>query len=234
MIENTDIEAYLFVSKNYYGIYLFDKKKSNNLYKKETEFKNDNNNLDLNFLNEFLNDNIFKIEKQIGKFIKNIFLIIESENVLNINLGIKKKNYNKIVNKTYLENIITEAKDLFKENYPDYKIIHIILSNYYANGLNYTSFSNDLQTDNLCLELKFISIHYNLTYEISQILQKYQIKVIQYLSGIYIKSFFENENLEFSEKISKILEGQNDKEISVVEKNHKKKGFFEKFFQLFS
>ena len=102
---------------------------------------------------------------------------------------------------------------MFKENYPDYKIIHIILSNYYANGLNYTSLSNDLQTDNLCLELKFISIHYNLTYEISQILQKYQIKVIQYLSGIYIKSFFENENLEFSEKISKILEGQNDKEI---------------------
>ena len=225
MIENTDIEAYLFVSKNYYGIYLFEKK-SNNLYKKETEFKNDNNNLDLNFLNEFLNDNIFKIEKKIGKFIKNIFLIIESENVLNINLGIKKKNYNKIVNKTYLENIVTEAKDLFKENYPDYKIIHIILSNYYANGLNYTSLSNDLQTDNLCLELKFISIHYNLTYEISQILQKYQIKVIQYLSGIYIKSFFENENLEFSEKISKILEGQNDKEISVVEKNLKKKGFF--------
>ena len=86
----------------------------------------------------------------------------------------------------------------------------------------------------MCLELKFISIHYNLTYEISQILQKYQIKVIQYLSGIYIKSFFENENLEFSEKISKILEGQNDKEISVVEKNLKKKGFFEKFFQLFS
>ena len=78
MIENTDIEAYLFVSKNFYGIYLFDQKKSKNLYKKETEFKNDNDYLDLNFLNEFLNDNIFKIEKQIGKFIKNIFLIIES------------------------------------------------------------------------------------------------------------------------------------------------------------
>ena len=234
MIENTDIEAYLFVSKNFYGIYLFDQKKSKNLYKKETEFKNDNDYLDLNFLNEFLNDNIFKIEKQIGKFIKNIFLIIESEKVLNINLGIKKKNYNKIVNKTYLETIITEAKDLFKENYPDYKIIHIILNSYYANGVNYTTFSNDLQSDNLCLELKFISMHCNLTYEISQILQKYQIKVIQYLSGIYIKSFFKNENEEFSEKISKILKGQNDKEISVVEKNLKKKGFFEKFFQLFS
>ena len=123
---------------------------------------------------------------------------------------------------------------MFKENYPDYKIIHIILSSYYVNGVNYKTFSNDLQSDNLCLELKFISMHCNLTYEISQILQKYQIKVIQYLSGIYIKSFFKNENEEFSEKISKILKGQNDKEISVVEKNLKKKGFFEKFFQLFS
>ena len=53
MIENTDIEAYLFVSKIIMEfIYLI--KKSNNLYKKETEFKNDNNNLDLNFQMNFL------------------------------------------------------------------------------------------------------------------------------------------------------------------------------------
>ena len=37
--------------------------------------------LDLNKLKKFLDDNIFKIEKLIGKFIKNIFLIIENEKI---------------------------------------------------------------------------------------------------------------------------------------------------------
>ncbi len=233
MIEDTDIETYITISNNYYGIYLFDKKKINNLYKKEIEIKN-NTSLDLDYLDEFLNDNIFKIEKKFGKFIKNIFLIIESKKIQNINLGIKKKNFNKLVNKIDLENIITEAKDLFKENYPDHKIMHIVLNNCFANGVSYSPLMNDLETDYLCVELKFISIHHDLVFELNKVLEKYQIQITQYVDGFYVKNFFKNENYEFSKKIYKILEGLNDKEVTVIKKNLKKKGFFEKFFQLFS
>ena len=40
--------------------------------------------------------------------------------------------------------------------------------------------------------------------------------------------------MEFSEMIYKINSGCNNNEIALVPKNEKNKGFFEKFFQLFS
>mgnify|MGYP001257361871 FL=1 len=95
MIDEKEIETYLSISPNNFGIYLFDKKKLTDLYKEELNFENNSNIIDLNILNKFLEDNIFKIEKSIGKFIKNIFLIIDDNKILNLNIGIKKKNYKK-------------------------------------------------------------------------------------------------------------------------------------------
>ena len=82
MSNEFDFETYLNISPNKIGIYLLDKNKLVNLYFKEQNFKNNNNFIDLNFLNEFLENNIFKIEKLIGRFIKNITLILDSENIL--------------------------------------------------------------------------------------------------------------------------------------------------------
>ena len=117
MIEELDTETYLCVLSNEFRIYLFDKKNSKNLYKQKIKFNDKNKALDLNELDKFLEDNIFKIEKLAGYFIKEIFLIIENENISEINFGIRKKNYEKIINKKFLETIITDAKDLFRENY---------------------------------------------------------------------------------------------------------------------
>ena len=98
MSNELDFETYLNISPNKIGIYLFDKNKLVNLYFKEQNFKNNNNFIDLNFLNEFLENNIFKIEKLIGRFIKNITLILDSENILTLNIGLKKKKLRKNYN----------------------------------------------------------------------------------------------------------------------------------------
>ena len=63
MSNEFDFETYLNISPNKIGIYLLDKNKLVNLYFKEQNFKNNNNFIDINFLNEFLENNIFKIEK---------------------------------------------------------------------------------------------------------------------------------------------------------------------------
>ena len=70
MSELSDFETYLYISPNKFGIYLFDKRKMINLYKEEIELESKINNLDINSLFEFLESNIFKIEKLIGKFIR--------------------------------------------------------------------------------------------------------------------------------------------------------------------
>ena len=91
MIEQLEVETYLYVTLNKFEIYTFDKNRLINLYKAEYEFENTTENLQINFLSDFLENNIFKIEKLIGKFVKNIFLVLESDKVTNFYLGIKKK-----------------------------------------------------------------------------------------------------------------------------------------------
>ena len=55
---------------------------------------------------------------------------IENKNILKLEIGIKKKNYNSILSKNDLINSLTEVKDLFKESYQDEKIMHIIVNKY--------------------------------------------------------------------------------------------------------
>jgi len=76
MTEHGDLEAYLFLLPNKLSITLFDTKNLKNYYIDEIYLENKINSLDENILNKFLDKNIFKIEKLIGKFIKNIFLVI--------------------------------------------------------------------------------------------------------------------------------------------------------------
>ena len=44
----------------------------------------------MDLFSEFLNENIFKIEKELGEFIKVIYLIIDEE-IFSVNLSIKNK-----------------------------------------------------------------------------------------------------------------------------------------------
>ena len=91
MIEEFDIDSYLYISPNEFQIYLFDKKNQKNLYEKKVKFNNTQNIINFNNLEIFLDDNIFKIEKLAGNFIKNIFLVIENDEITELNFGIKKK-----------------------------------------------------------------------------------------------------------------------------------------------
>ena len=91
MNEHLDLEAYLFLLPNKLLISLFDTKNLKNYYIDEVDLENKINSIDEYKLNKFLDKNIFKIEKLIGKFLKNIFLVIENDQILNLTIGIKKK-----------------------------------------------------------------------------------------------------------------------------------------------
>jgi len=233
MIEE-DLETYLSISKNKFEIFLFDKINLKNLYKEELKIKNIIDFEELNNLTKFLDDNIFRIEKLSKKFIKNIFVIIENSQNLNINISIKKKNYDYLVNSESLKNTLTEIKDLFKENYRDQNIIHMIVNNYLINGKRYFFFEDNIKSDDLCLEVNFISISKNLEQIFDKIFEKYQIKVEQFFDLNYLENQLQDEKLELPEIVQKIRNGYNVNEITLIPKNIKNKGFFENFFQLFS
>ena len=234
MVEELDIETYLRVSPNKFGIYLFDTLNKVNLYNQELELEDNLNIVDLNILNNFLKDNVFEIEKLLGRFLKNIILIIDTNKIKKFCIGIKKKNYESIISKQFLENSLIDAKDLFKENYKDQKILHMIILRYYSNDKSYSSLEDILHNDNLCLEIEFKFISEIYIDQINSILEKYQIKILEYLDGAYINNYFKSENISFTEMVFQIKNGCNSNEVKLVPKIHKNKGFFEKFFQLFS
>ena len=124
--------------------------------------------------------------------------------------------------------------DIFKENNQSYKIMHFIINRYSIDGVNYNLFEDEIDGENMCVEVKFISIPNILMKEISHVLEKYQIKVDRFFDRNYINNFSALDSLDLSIVASNLKNGQNHKEIGLVLKNPKIKGFFEKFSQLFS
>ncbi len=234
MTDKLSFEAYLSLSQKKFQIYLLDKKSLKNIYKEEVYLENSLDLIDYNLLHSFLDKNIFKIEKLIGNFLRSIVVIIENNQTLNCSIGIKKKNYGEKIDKNNLESSLAELKDLFKENYQNNKIMHFIISRCLIDGVNYTSFDQEIDGEDICIEVDFISISNILIQEISNVLEKYQIKIDRLLEKKYIKNFFKGEHLDLSLIAFKIQSRYNQNEITLVPKSQKKQGFFEKFFQLFS
>ena len=234
MTEELSFEAYLSLSQNKFQIYLLDKKSLKNIYKEEVYLENTSDLIDYNLLHSFLDKNIFKIEKLIGKFLRSIIVVIDNNQTLNCSIGIKKKNYGEKIDKNNLESSLAELKDLFKENYQNYKIMHFVINRCLIDGINYTSFDKEIIGEDMIIEVNFISISNILIKEISNVLEKYQIKIDRLFEKKYIKNLFEGEHLDLPLIAFKIQSGHNKNEITLVPKSIKKRGFFEKFFQLFS
>ena len=231
MIENSDFETFLYISKNKYQIFVYDKNNLKNLYNEEVESSDE---IELNILSQFLDDNIYKIEKMIKNFIRNIILIVEDDKVLDIGISFKKKNYEKNINQKQLENSLVEVKDIFKENHQDLLIMHMII----VEKDNIFLFNNVNNNDDfLFLEVNFISIPNSFAFIFDKLLENHQIKIKRYMSGDYIKSFFDKESKEAVELFfiaNKLNNGLNKNEVQLVSKSKENKGFSEKFFQLFS
>ena len=218
MTQESDFETFLFISKNKYQIFVYDKDNLKNLYNEEIKI---NEVIDLKNLSNFLDENIYKIEKEINSFIRNIILIIEDDKVLEVSISIKKKNYEKDINQKHLENSLIEVKDIFRENHQDQIIMHLIIVNNDTN--NYCSF----------LEVNFVSISNSFTNIFDKLLENHQIKIKRYMSGSYIKNYFGEDAIELSKMANKLINGHNKNEVQLVSKSTQNMGFFEKFFQLF-
>ena len=234
MIEEADFETFLYISKNKYNISVLNKKRLENIYTKDQNFNTVSSIDDLENLTKFLDNNIYEIEKLLGYFIQNINLIVQNDQNFNVEIGFKEKIYEKSEYKKNLENNLIEIKDLFKENYQDQTIMHMLINGHIVNGEKSLSYIGDNHNNYSSIETKFISISNDFIDSLDKLLEKYQIKVSQYICGEYVHNFFVDNNLELSSMAHQLKNGCNKNEVILVPKNIENKGFFEKFFQLFS
>ena len=75
MNDYLNFDTYLYVSSNKFTISVNTETKKK-IYEKEFTLKTDIEYIDFDILDQFLNENIFKIEKLLKNFVKNIYVII--------------------------------------------------------------------------------------------------------------------------------------------------------------
>ena len=67
------------------------------IYQEKLVFDSKMQDLSFDNLDLFLNKNIFKIEKKLKSFIKNVYVILDSNKFFTVEISLKKKNYENVI-----------------------------------------------------------------------------------------------------------------------------------------
>ena len=233
MVNNLENKIFLFLGVNKFTIVAINSA-NEFVYKGETLTNNQNNQIELALLDNFLNENIFKIEKKLKEFVKNIFLIIDHQNIFPIRLSIKNKFNNIIINSNSIAKLILEAKSCCNKTLKDLDILHMKIDKFYIDGTYFEILPEKKNCNNLSIEVSFICIPKRISKTIEDVLKKYQISLDKILSFNYLNNFLDDKDNNLYIIAQKILDGLNENEVSITSKNPKKLGFFEKFFNFFN
>ena len=221
------------------------KKLSTGVFKKSDHsliFFNEEN-ININSLNEYTNFEILRkpieknikiIEKNINSFITNIFLMIETDEMISIYISLMKKLDDKKIQQKDIKYLIQDAKLQILKAYPEKDIIHIIVKKYVVNDLDYNYVPIDINCNKISIDIQFICFSKNLIKKIEILFNNFQISVDRIICSKYAKSFVNNVNQSNICQIGHNLNnGLNKQEVLIVPKKIEKKGFFEKLFHFF-
>ena len=234
MIREADFQTYLYLNITEYIIYVTDNKTNEKIYYERLAIEENFTELKFNKLDEFLDSIILKIEKKINSFIKDIYVILDSEEFHSIKLSIKKDNNGNLINSEALIHPLSDLKNLCQSNLLSKKIIHFIIEKYVIDNKFYTSLPENVKCNIFSLDTEFICLSKNLIENIEKTLKKYHISLIQILSANYVEKFKDNTDDTIFTTASRIISGQNSNEVLLTGKITKKQGFFEKFFNFFN
>ena len=234
MSENTNFDNYLFLSPKKFIILINEGTNQTEIYRKEFIVENNSNQIDYEILDSFLESNIFDIEKKIKNFINKLHLIIDNDKFFITQISSKRKNNKNYLSKNEIIYSLNEIKDSCKKTLEDKKIIHMIIERFVIDNNEFFNLPNNLKCDNFSLDVKFITLPENLVKILENILKKYQISIDRILSADYVKNFFAQDEHNLFQSAKKLIDGCNENEIQFVTKTEQNKGFFEKFFDLFS
>ena len=234
MNEELKFETYLFIDSKKLVICVIEKKTFKILFKEEKLLDDHNEDSNLKKLDNFLAKNIFKIEKILKNFVKDINIILDDKEFFPIEISIKKDHNGNSISQENLINPLNVLKNLCQFSFKDKKIIHMLIENYQIDGKDYSFLPENLKCNNFSLDIKFICLSKNLIEHYESVLKRYHILVNQILNAEYIEQFQDQQNPNIYTTASRIISGFNNNEISLVNKTLKSKGFFEKFFDFFS
>ena len=234
MTNKVDFQAYLYLNYNQFIIYVVEILTNEKIYSEKLEINKNSTELDFSKLNEFLDANIFKIEKKLNNFIKDMYVILDSKEFHSIKLSIKKDNNGNPINSETLIHPLNDLKNLCQSNLQNKKIVHFLIEKYLIDNKFYTTLPENVNCNIFSLDTEFICLSKNLIENIERILKKYHISLNQILSASYLEKFKDNVDDTIFTTASRIISGHNDNEVLLIDKINKKQGFFERFFNFFN
>ena len=192
MTNKVDFRTYLYLNQNQFIIYVAEIATNEKIYFKKLEIEENFKEFKFSKLDEFLDFNIFKIEKKLNNFIKDIYVILDSKEFHSIKLSIKKGNNGNLINSETLIHPLNDLKNLCQSNLQNKKIIHFLIEKYLIDNKFFTTLPENVNCNIFSLDTEFICLSKNLIENIEKILKKYHISLNQILSASYLEKLKDN------------------------------------------
>ena len=234
MTNKVDFQTYLYLNHNQFIIYVAKILTNEKIYSEKLEIEENSSELKFSKLDEFLDINIFKIEKKLNNLIKDIYVILDSKEFHSIKLSIKKDNNGNLINTEALIHPLNDLKNLCQLNLQNKKIVHFHIEKYLIDNKSYTILPENVNCNIFSLDTEFICLSKNSIENIGKILKKYHISLNQILSASYLEKFKDKTDNNIFITASRIISGHNSNEVLLISKINKKQGFFERFFNFFN
>lgn len=184
-------------------------------------------------LENFLIKNLIEIEKSLKDFIKKIYIIIDTDDSLSVNLSIKYKLETKKINKSKINEFLSYLKYQFTKYSNSLKVIHMTVIKLLIDGKEKDLFFDGKTFNNLILEVKFECLKVEIVNFIKKIFSKYQISVEKILIANHLRNLNQNHVENIVHLAKKIIESENVSEVLFIKKQAVKKHIFERFFNFF-
>ena len=185
-------------------------------------------------LENFLEKYILKIEKNLKNFIKEIYVIFESDLFFKAGSSVKYSIHKTSFEYDSIKDLLLEIRNQFKKFSPKDEIIHMIIDKYILDGHNYEILPKDIYNDNLIIEVNFVCLDNQIVNGFRKIFSKYQISVNKILSYDFLKGLDHQQNDNIFDLADYSINGLCKNEVLITSKTHKNPGFFEKFFNFFN
>ena len=208
---------------------------NNEIYFSKKNFIDDSSeNINLDILEKFLKNYIFDIEKNLNNYVKDIHLVLDTNDFLFVNLSMKYTLDGIKFDQNRLNSLLVELKNQFKTTIGNFDVIHMVINKFIVDGKMYSHLTEVNNYSEICLEIKFICLNKSIIENLKYILSKYQIIVRNIICFKYLKGFQDFSDRNSSIIAYKVLNGLNQNEIFFSNKKTKNVSFFEKFFSYFN
>ena len=167
---------------------------------------------------------IHQLEKKTTLYMNSINLMVDTSDALSVSLSLSKRSDGKKIEKKDIQYLIQDAKQQILKFYPNQTIIHIIVSNYNIDNINYDYFPINKDYKFLSIDIFFICYPKKLLESLENLFRKHQISINQFLCSSYTKSLNYKEQFSNFEKIAFIDIGY-EKTSIIIYNNEKLKAF---------